>query len=150
MDTTILAAIIGVLGAISVPFIAKYINNREKGENNPQTVKEVMILSPKDGSEITMTPKEEKPIERQITGKVNGFTKDELFTLGLKVGIRIKTDQWYEQKTLTGEDVSVGHDGYWEFPKARFGDKFHLVEANLRDKYGRTYNSATINVTVRQ
>ncbi|MDM8541088.1 hypothetical protein QUF90_08365 [Desulfococcaceae bacterium HSG9] len=146
MEPVIWAAIIGLIGAISVPFISKYLATH----GNNTKVKDIMILSPKADSIITKTSNEKKPIERQISGRVNGFTKNEILTLGLKVAIRIKTDEWYEQKTLTNDDITVDSDGHWVFPNARFGGKAHVIEATLKDKYGREYNSATIEVTVRQ
>lgn len=104
---------------------------------------DLVILTPKNKDEIPIRHGEEKPIVRPVSGRIVGFTRDDIEKLGLFVEILIKTDTWYLQG-----NTKVEIDGRWTLKEARFGGSTHIIRATLKDQLSHEHKSAEIEVTL--
>jgi hypothetical protein len=105
--------------------------------------RDLWIHTPRNKDVITILHGEHKPIVRTVGGEVSGYSEKEIERLGLFVDVLIKTDHWYPQGS-----AKVDSDGKWSLKKARFGGSIHVIKAVLKDRSGREYKSAEIEVTV--
>lgn len=145
MSDTVLVAIIGTVGVVAAAAITAYFNYRassqkETADSNPITL---ALLSPKNGEQLPVLSGEKRPILRPISGKVNGFSADEIVTLGLVVQIWVYNGKWHEQGTAV-----VREDGRWALENGRFDGTHHRIRATLHDKDNIAYVSTDIHVTV--
>jgi len=123
-----------VMIVVALGFFSAYAQERE-----------VKILTPKNGEEIFLNDNEPMPAEREVSGEIIGFTKDDIQQFKLRVNVSIKTDKWYPQGIARVKD-----DGTWKLRKAYFGGATHIVKATLKDKNGNELDSSTVTVTLIQ
>ncbi|MEZ4731602.1 MAG: SH3 domain-containing protein [Caldilineaceae bacterium] len=140
MTDTIWVAIIGSLSTIAAAGITAYFAYKTNADKKNATVTSekrgfISILTPRDGENITVYANENKPIERTVTGKVTGFSKNEIENLGLEVEISIYTDIWYKQGAAN-PPVKIQNNGSWSFRHVKFAGSSHVVKASLVDKQG--------------
>jgi hypothetical protein len=123
-----------VMIVVTLGFFSAYAQERE-----------VKILMPKNGEEIFLNDNEPMPAEREVSGEIIGFTKDDIQQFKLRVNVSIKTDKWYPQGIARVKD-----DGTWKLRKAYFGGATHIVKATLKDKSGNELANSTVTVTLIQ
>lgn len=105
--------------------------------------KDIWIQTPKNKERVPILHGEHKPVVRPVSGHVAGYSRKDIERLGLFVEVLIKTDKWYPQGS-----TSVRRDGEWTLKDARLGGSGHIIKAVLKDRHGREYESAEIEVTV--
>ncbi len=149
MSDSVLGAIITAIGTIlaaTIPAYFIYKANNKKLATNEVSARQgiITILVPNDGEEIIVSSKETKPIDRPFSGKIMGFSKNEINSLGLKVEIFVRTDKWYRQGT-----TNVQNTGVWIFEHVKLGGTTHVVKALLKDKNGvERAKACEINVII--
>jgi len=99
----------------------------------------ISISSPP--SDISRQWGEPMPVQREIKGQVEGFSKEQVKTL--RVEVSILTDKWYPQGI-----TRVRGDGSWRV-NAWFGGAVHVIKAVVKQG-GRVITSATKEVTLIQ
>jgi len=153
MTDTVLVAIITAVGAVVAAGITAYFThlaNIKKQTSSEVSEKKgtIFILNPSDGDEIIVSANESKPIDRTFSGKITGFSKNEIDDLGLLVEILVHTDTWYKQGR---EPAKVQNTGLWAFDHVKLGGTSHIIKAILKDKYSAERAKACeINLTVLQ
>ena len=137
MSDSVLGAIITAIGAIlaaTIPAYFIYKANNKKLATDEVSAKQgiITILVPSDGEEFIVSGKETKPIDRTISGKVIGFSKNEIENSDFLVEVLVYTDTWYKQ----GKPVKVQNTGLWIFDHVKLGGTSHIIKAILKDKNG--------------
>lgn len=146
MTDTVLVAIITTVGTIVAAGITAYFANIKKHNTSEVLEKQgtILILAPSDDEEIIVSANDSKPIDRTFSGKIEGFSKKEINSLGLQVEILVHTDIWYPQGT-----ANVQGTGSWVFEHVKLGGTTHIVKALLKDKNGKERAEACeINIIV--
>ena len=99
--------------------------------------KTVEFTSVDDGGVISIYP-DAFPVKRDVKGKVKGFSKEEITSLGLTVDVLVLD--------VSQGTVPVQKNGKWKI-KITITDADLVLKAIVKDKTGKEYTATTIKAT---